>query len=119
MSSYWNRIFMIPPVEACNFLESSNHTDVNNVVQALYTEYRYYLPGFPQTCPVLPGKYHEINRTIMIFGHVDFPNNPLKKRYSFSRGRYRAEFNMFTKDRSSVFQFGIIVDVKNGLDSDF
>jgi hypothetical protein len=104
---------MLSEVEVCGFLSTKTDTNANNVVQAMFNEYENYFPGFPQVCPVLPGKYHEINRTMMFYGHVDFPNNPLKKRYYFSRGRFKGEFNIFTKDRSSNFQFGMIIEVKN------
>jgi hypothetical protein len=119
MSTYWNRIFKLPAMAFCaDFLKVTNTSDINPIFKVLKTFYNRAFPGFPQSCPVSPGKYHEINRTLMVPGHVQFPPNPFMQRLYLPNGRYKVLLTLANKDETSNVKFDFIVDIKNIVGAD-
>jgi hypothetical protein len=94
----------------------ANSTTELSLVQELYKEYKKALPSLPQTCPIQPGKYLENNRSITIYGHINLPNNPMMTKFDLPNGSFKFEFMVFTKNLSSVYRFGAIIEVQNQRD---
>jgi hypothetical protein len=107
-------MFKLPPMAFCKDLIKLTFTsDVNPIVKALGMLYKRGFPGLPQSCPILPGIYHEINRSAMIVGYLDFPPNPLMGRFYLPNGRHSAEMQFSTTDNTSSARFEFIFDIQN------
>lgn len=118
MSSYWNTFIKIPPTDACEYFRMQSRNETSSIMQECYKEYKLYFFDFPQSCPIMPGKYLQVNTTIPISGIIYLPNNPIMAKFDFPNGRYRFDILASEEDRSSYFRWGFVIEVFNRLGDD-
>jgi hypothetical protein len=118
MSSYWNRIAKIPSFEACKLFKSVNKGNAMPIVLSGLNEYKSVFAGLPQTCPILPGKYAETNRTISMYGFINLPENPIMDKFNMPNGRHKVDVRLFTRNNSSSFYATFIIEIRDRLGED-
>jgi hypothetical protein len=116
--TYWNRIIKTPTVDGCLVLGSSNRLKLLPIIQEGYKEYIKIFPSFPKVCPIAPGKYHQVNKTLMVYGFINLPNNPFMEDFNMPNDRYKIEFLLANKNQSSAINLSAIIEVRNRLNSD-
>jgi Protein of unknown function (DUF1091) len=116
MSTYWNRVFKLPPVDMCQWMKIADHSNSFPIMQYLFKTYTEEFPNLPQSCPIKPGKYQELNRTFTTPGYIVLPNNPVMSKFLFPNGRYRVDIRVSSKN-STIYGL-LIMEVRNRLGDD-
>jgi hypothetical protein len=118
MSTYWNHVLKTPEVDGCLVLQPSKRLKLLPIIQEGYNEYIQIFPNFPKVCPIEPGKYHQLNKAVMVYGFMNLPNNPVMDRFYYPNGRYKVDYLLANKDQSSTFRLSVIIEIRVRLNSD-